>query len=406
MSSDLLISARAISKIYSSAKSPIKILADALFGTELSSGEEFIVLKNIDLDVYKGETLGIMGRNGAGKSTLLAIIGGVIEPTSGFVHRSGKIATLLGLTAGFNPNFTGRENAYLFCTIQGLSKLEAKNQMDNIEKFSGLGRYFDMPLHTYSSGMQSRLAFSCAVHVNADLIIIDETLAVGDANFRLKCYERINFMKNSGQTFLLVSHNPNLIANFCTRAIVLEGGEKVFDGSTFESIEVYKKLRTDISETPKKLSPLKINKSSEADTNTVISLENLTIDNVTEGDQKLFVIKGELVAREELENIKISFSLRDTSGIVLCSYLAEKSDFLITNIHPKKSLTIEFKFFDYFLPGRYFVTFGINQAFADLNKQLALLQNIIYFDVEGDSVMGGIADFGMKVSEIDESTCS
>ena len=186
-----------------------------------------------------------MGRNGAGKTTLLGILGNVIEPTEGTVERFGRIATLLGLTAGFNPNFTGRENAYLFCSIQGLSRRQTDERITNIEAFADLGRYFELPLRTYSSGMQSRLAFACAVHVAADLIIIDETLAVGDANFRMKCYDRIRQMKQEGQSFLLVSHNQNLLANFCTRGIVLEGGKKVFDGVTIEAVEVYKRIRTE-----------------------------------------------------------------------------------------------------------------------------------------------------------------
>jgi ABC-type polysaccharide/polyol phosphate transport system ATPase subunit len=220
MSSDVILRARNLSKVYAGSLHPTAALRMALFNSTGSKLDQYPVLNGIDLEIRRGETVGIMGRNGAGKTTLLGILGNVIQESEGAVERFGKIATLLGLSAGFNPNFSGRENAYIFCSIQGMAKKETDLQIANIENFAALGQYFEMPLRTYSSGMQSRLAFACAVHVQADLIIIDETLAVGDANFRMKCYDRIREMKSSGQTFLLVSHSQNLVANYCTRGVV------------------------------------------------------------------------------------------------------------------------------------------------------------------------------------------
>ena len=197
MSSKVLLRATGIYKTYTGTKNPIATLNHALFGSKSDAADEYPVLNNITLEIKQGESVGIMGRNGAGKTTLLGILGNVIEATEGRVERFGQIATLLGLTAGFNPNFSGRENTYLFCSIQGLSRSQTDERIDDIESFADLDRYFELPLRTYSSGMQSRLAFACAVHVDADLIIIDETLAVGDANFRMKCYDRIRQMKES-----------------------------------------------------------------------------------------------------------------------------------------------------------------------------------------------------------------
>ncbi|PTU04023.1 ABC transporter ATP-binding protein, partial [Pseudomonas sp. HMWF031] len=238
--SHLLLEAANISKSYASSLRPLTVFFDALLKRTSKGVGGKKVLDGISLDVRSGETVGIIGRNGAGKSTLLGILGNVIEPTGGQVSRFGRIATLLGLTAGFNMSFTGRENAYLFCSIQGINKQGTDSRIASIIEFADLGEYFDQPMRTYSSGMQSRLAFACAVHVDADLIIIDETLAVGDASFRMKCYDRIREMRDAGQTFLLVTHNQNLLANFCTRAIVIEGGKKIHDGSVFDAIEVYK----------------------------------------------------------------------------------------------------------------------------------------------------------------------
>ncbi|UIJ87200.1 ABC transporter ATP-binding protein [Rhizobium leguminosarum] len=230
MSSDLLLEARGVSKSYSMSLSPRERFFEAVFGWTPDKPYH-VVLDNIDIEVRRGETLGIMGRNGAGKTTLLGILGNVIEPSSGSsITRYGTIAVLLAVGAGFNPQFTGRQNAELFCSLMGLSSVETAARMGAIIAFAELDDYFDMPLRTYSSGMMARLSFACAIHVDADIVIIDETLAVGDANFRVRCYDRIQQMQRNGQTFLLVSHSPNLVANFCTRTIVIEKGRKVFDG--------------------------------------------------------------------------------------------------------------------------------------------------------------------------------
>ena len=403
MLSNILLRAKDISKSYLNNKDSISILKHALFKTKIDAKDEFKILDNINLEIYQGETVGIMGRNGAGKTTLLGIFGNVIQPSSGEIDRFAKIATLLGLSAGFNHNFTGRENAYLFCSIQGMDEISAKSVINKIEEFADLDRYFDMPLSTYSSGMQSRLAFSCAINVNAELIIIDETLAVGDANFRMKCYERIRLMKESGQTFLLVSHNPDLVANFCTRGIVLEAGRKIFDGSTFEAVEVYKQLRTDALMIAKNKSTLKTNVSKQ--TKLEIDQADITLDGLTIIDsptaKDIGLITGQLIAKKEIENVTVNFSFRNSSGIVVCAYLAEKSGFVIKKIKPKQVVNLEFQFSKRFLPGRYFVTFGINKRVGDVTAPLLLMQNSIYFDIQGDSVMGGIADFGMKVNLIE-----
>jgi len=401
MSSRILLKAINISKSYWGNSHRIGILKHALFKAKMDTGDEFKVLENICIEIFHGETLGIMGRNGAGKTTLLGILGNVIQPTSGSVERNGKIATLLGLTAGFNHNFTGRENAYMFCSIQGISRIKADSVISKIEEFADLGRYFDAPLNTYSSGMQARLAFSCAIHVEADLIIIDETLAVGDANFRMKCYERIRSMKDDGQSFLLVSHNPDLVANFCTRAIVLEGGAKVFDGSTFEAVEVYKQLRTDVLKKPAHQGiQLKVENSKNLPIENDVSLENIIIIDPDPENNDVVIIRAELKAKINLDNLTVNFSLRNSSGIVVCSYLAEKSGFLISKIFANQKIKLEFKFLRRFLPGKYFVTFGISQNIGDVIKPVNLMQNVLSFDIQGESFMGGIADFGMQISVI------
>lgn len=398
-SSQILLKAVNLSKQYSLSNKPFDVLKKALFGVEFKASENHQVLKSISLEIRKGETLGIMGRNGAGKTTLLSILGNVIQPTSGHVESYCKVATLLGLTAGFNPNFTGRENAYLFCSIQGISRHDAELRMPFIQNFADIGKHFDLPINTYSSGMQARLAFSCAVHVDAELIIIDETLAVGDAGFRIKCYEKIDEMKANGQTFVLVSHNPNLVANFCSRAIIIESGEKVFDGSTFEAIEQYKILRA--SDTAKK----KTSTNRETSKNLIESTEEIIISNITleeihDDSEPSYIIHLVLSSKVDLKNMTLNFSIRDTSGIAFCAFDGASAKSTI-DINANTSQLVKMRFLRRMLPGRYYITFGVHQVIGDISKLLLLKQNAISFDVIGSSAMSGIADLGMQLEFVE-----
>src|SRR5256885_16493087 len=181
MSSDLLISARSIHKAFPLYTAAPRLFWKTLLGVRHATSDEIEVLHGIDLDVRRGETVGVMGRNGAGKTTLLPILSGIAQPSSGTLTKQGKVAALLALTASFHPNLTGRKNAQLFCSLQGIHGEAQLEKIARIEAFAGVGDYFDMPLRTYSSGMQARVAFAGAVHVDADVIVIDETLAGGGA---------------------------------------------------------------------------------------------------------------------------------------------------------------------------------------------------------------------------------
>lgn len=399
MSSDVLLIARDLTKVYTGAQNPLATLRQALFGKSSKKVDEYPVLHGIDLEIRRGQTVGIMGRNGAGKTTLLGILGGVIQPTSGNVERFGRIATLLGLTAGFNANFTGRENAYLFCSMQGISRVETDKRIGAIGAFADLGRYFDQPLRTYSSGMQARLAFSCAIHVDCDLIIIDETLAVGDANFRMKCYDRIRHMKESGQTFLLVSHNQNMVANFCTRGIILEGGHKVFDGPTFNAVEVYKKLRTEsLAESDEVKSRFLSGKADHLNGKSKIS-EEVVLKNfelVEQKSKKEFLLKFKILSKVDLENIAINFGVTSSNGVTVCSLDGIKSGYLMSIVKAKNVMECVLRFDNNLLPGKYYVSSQINQLIGDVTKPLALYQNFLSFDIPGSDGMGGFANLNMR----------
>ncbi len=202
-------------------------------------GEQFTVLKDIDLDVYQGEFLGIMGRNGSGKSTLLKILAGVYEPTSGSVKVQGKVVPFLELGVGFNPQLTGKENVFLNGIILGMSKDFLKKKYDEIVAFAELEKFMDMPLKNYSSGMQVRLAFSIAIMADADIYILDEVLAVGDVEFQKKCFDVFRNYKEQKKTVILVTHAAGSVEEFCTRAVFLKDGVFQVQGSVDEVIEAY-----------------------------------------------------------------------------------------------------------------------------------------------------------------------
>jgi len=398
MSSDLLLIARDLTKVYTGAQNPLATLRQALFGKSSKKVAEYPVLHGIDLEIRRGETVGIMGRNGAGKTTLLGILGNVIQPTSGNVERFGRIATLLGLTAGFNANFSGRENAYLFCSMQGISRAETDKRIGDIEAFADLGRYFDQPLRTYSSGMQARLAFSCAIHVDCDLIIIDETLAVGDANFRMKCYDRIRHMKESGQTFLLVSHNQNMVANFCTRGVILEGGQKVFDGPTFEAVETYKRIRTEaMGEDDFDGKLTRGSKSGNTLSNDVV-LRDFLLSEREVSCRYFKVITACLVAKRDVEHATLNFGLRNQHGITVCALDGSRAGICLDYLRADEVVSVEMLFERRLLPGRYFASCIVHELRGDITIPLSLYQNFAHFDVSGSDAISGIADLDMHIN--------
>ena len=200
------------------------------------------ILKNIDLDIYKGETVALIGTNGSGKSTLLKLMTKIIYPTKGKITTNGKLTSLLELGAGFHPDFTGRENIYFNASIFGLTRSEIEKRIDDIIEFSELGDLIDTPVRTYSSGMYMRLAFSVAINVDADILLIDEILAVGDQHFQDKCFAKLQELKNSSKTIVIVSHSLDSVKKLCNRAVWIYEGKVRLDGKTDKVIEEYLKV--------------------------------------------------------------------------------------------------------------------------------------------------------------------
>lgn len=250
MSSEVVISVRDISKHYLMFERPehrllqmiVPRLQRAAGRSQRQYFKDFAALEGISFDVHRGETIGIIGRNGSGKSTLLQIICGTLQPSSGSLEVRGRIAALLELGAGFNPEFTGRENVFMNAAILGLSRSEIDARFDDIAAFADIGPFIDQPVKTYSSGMYVRLAFAVAINVEPDILIVDEALSVGDEAFQRKCFARIEEIQDRGGTILFVSHGAQTIVQLCNRAMIIDGGEMILEGHPKNVVSQYQRL--------------------------------------------------------------------------------------------------------------------------------------------------------------------
>lgn len=237
-----VISLRGIGKKYRIFPSRQDHLKEVLSLGRIKRSHDFWALEDVNLDVEPGTTLGILGRNGAGKSTLLKIISGVLQPTTGTVGVSGRLVPLLGVGAGFNPEFTGRDNVMLNGLLLGMERKEVMERFDEVEAFADIGEFMDQPVRTYSSGMRSRLGFAVAVNVQPDILVVDETLSVGDAVFKQMGLQRMRELRDSGTTILFVSHSLGMVRSFCSEAILLHKGKMIASGEAGETLDRYEAL--------------------------------------------------------------------------------------------------------------------------------------------------------------------
>jgi len=239
---DIAISLKNVSKYYKLYNSPQDRLKEALSFSDKEYHKKFYATKNLDLEIKKGEILGIVGKNGSGKSTLLKLITSVLTPDEGAINVNGKISALLELGSGFNPEFTGMQNIFFYGTILGFSKKEMEAKLDDIIAFADIGEFIHQPIKTYSSGMKARLGFAVAVHIDPEILILDEVLAVGDELFKRKSYAKMEEFFKAGKTILYVSHSVNSINQLCSRAILLDKGRIVFEGEPKVVTAYYQKL--------------------------------------------------------------------------------------------------------------------------------------------------------------------
>lgn len=238
----IAIQVKEIEKAYKLYDKPSDRLKEALGISGRKRYKEHYALKGVDMTIYQGETVGIIGTNGSGKSTILKIITGVLNPTKGAVEVNGRISALLELGAGFNMEYNGIENVYLNGTMIGFSKKEIDERMDQILEFADIGDYVYQPVKTYSSGMFVRLAFAVAINIDPEILIVDEALSVGDVFFQAKCYHKFEEFKKMGKTIVFVSHDLSSISKYCDRVMLLNQGIKLGEGSPKEMIDAYKQV--------------------------------------------------------------------------------------------------------------------------------------------------------------------
>jgi ABC-type polysaccharide/polyol phosphate transport system ATPase subunit len=258
MSSEVVIIVNSLSKSYQIYDQPRDRLkqfilprARRLFGLPPKNYcRDFWALKDISFEVRRGETIGVLGRNGSGKSTLLQMISGTLTPSAGEIAIGGKITALLELGAGFNPEFSGRENVFLNAAIFGLTRDQIEKRFEEIAEFADIGEFIEQPVKTYSSGMYARLAFAVATSLDPEILVVDEILAVGDVFFQARCMRKLDEFRERGGTVFFVTHDTYAVERICTRAIVLDKGCKVFEGATADAVNVYYKMSREEPITP------------------------------------------------------------------------------------------------------------------------------------------------------------
>ncbi|QDT63296.1 ABC transporter ATP-binding protein [Calycomorphotria hydatis] len=287
---------------------------DSGSGNEEQTADTLWALKDVSFQISTGEVVGVIGRNGAGKSTLLKLLSRITDPTAGRARIHGRVSSLLEVGTGFHPELTGRENVYLNGTILGMTKREIDRKFDEIVDFSGVERFLDTPVKRYSSGMRVRLAFSVAAHLEPEILIIDEVLAVGDAEFQSKCIGKMQSVAGGGRTVLFVSHNMAAVTALCSRTVVLNNGKVAFDGSCTEGIDYY--LSSNPSENPRREFPVegdrvtledfRITSSQGLDTTHISFRETHTINLVVDLKEKLKNTHLLLTLWRRKDNIRVS----------------------------------------------------------------------------------------------------
>jgi ABC-type polysaccharide/polyol phosphate transport system ATPase subunit len=292
-------------------------LKDLVVARSRTRGHDVVALSSVSFHVEPGSAVGLVGRNGSGKTTLLRLLSGIIKPSSGVVEVGGRVGSLLELGAGFHPDLTGRENVFLNGSIHGLKRAYIREQLDEIIAFAGLEEFIDLPVRTYSSGMYMRLGFAIAVHIDADLLLLDEVFAVGDEQFQRKCFGKIFEFKQRGGTIVFVSHDASAVERLCDRAVLLRQGRVEFDGPTHDAIVRYRRQLAAEHDPEERAAGLKEWGTGDARVEDVMLLG-------ADGEVRTQFLAGEpltlrlrVVAEQSVAAPQLSYELRDSSGLLL-----------------------------------------------------------------------------------------
>lgn len=309
--------------------------------------QEFWALRDVSFQIKEGEVVGIIGPNGAGKSTILKLLSGIMNPNKGDVKIRGRLSALIEVAAGFHADLTGRENIYLNGTIMGMTRKEIDSKFDEIVEFSGLAEFIDTPVKRYSSGMFSRLGFSVAAHMDPDVLLVDEVLAVGDIAFQAKCVQKMRELLSSGVTIILVSHNLSLVQALCKRAILLDKGEIQKEGSPAEVIPYYENIvyKQTEEELKKKASHadyrVKIKQESKVRISDVLLYDGNSEQKASFNIQEPISIKIEYEANEKIDAPTFSLEIIRSDGVLCCFSDSRNNGLKINSIEGKGSIKVD-----------------------------------------------------------------
>jgi len=420
MSSDsLAISVRNLSKCFHLYDKPRdRLLQMGSFGRR-QYYREFWALRDLSFDVQRGETVGIIGRNGSGKSTLLQMICGTLTPTSGEIVTNGRIAALLELGAGFNPEFTGRENVYLNASILGLTRRETDERFDDIAAFADIGSFIDQPVKVYSSGMYVRLAFAVAINATPDLLIVDEALAVGDARFQYKCMRRIKDIQNAGAAVLFVSHDVGSVRTLCQRAVWLDKGSLRMAGEVSHVTSKYAEFiyqdengseppaqalaseaRQAASEDEMAGMPLAMHLDEKPASHwgTQTGLITHAAVHTAAGQRKDIFDWGESLcvkivfrrpAGVDLGSVGVAFSIKNEKGVDLLVASTQENGPLRVS-HDNSLVHVEFSFVNYLTPGKFLLVAALEDANSAGASYFEYFEGTHYFSVISSKKLMGL----------------
>jgi len=440
MDTNIAISVHDVAKKFRLFSSPKERLIEALHPFRKQYHHEFWALRGVSFDVRRGEIVGILGRNGSGKSTLLQIICSVMQATRGEVKVNGRISALLELGAGFNPEFTGRENVILNGAIMGIPRSEMLRRLPEIEGFADIGEFFDQPVKTYSSGMYVRVAFAAAIHVDPEILIVDEALSVGDSRFQHRCYQKIRDFMEQGKTILVVSHNTDTLLRICDRGIVIEAGELKHIGPISDAVDCYHDLLFGNHAKKADHVPDGGSNASHAENRAGVlpAIGSLSLgdhDRISEkacynshetrlGNGAVKIVDFDLIVdgeinpheisahggvellvkvffNENLENVSFGFAIVATDGAYISGTNSEMMGRPYLSAKAGSCLVVRIKWKSHFVGGEYFLNIGCHQivdgekSFLDVRRSVAKLK---FADTPG---VYGFVDVEMEAEVMD-----
>jgi len=355
------------------SRKPRSTLVGKVTESRLQAADHIWALRDVSFEVNAGEVLGIIGRNGAGKSTLLKILSRITKPTNGRVEMCGRVASLLEVGTGFHPELTGRENVYMNGTVLGMTRKEIDREFDSIIDFSGVEAFIDTPVKRYSSGMTVRLGFAVAAHMSPEILIIDEVLAVGDAEFQKRCIGKMDDVAKSGRTVLFVSHNMASIRQLAQRSIVIHEGQVVFDGETETALDRYLGHSVEVSSNPGAIERMK--RLDWAGDRSVEFVEARFIRGPTESFSQPMSIQLKIRARVKSEKMRIGMTIYLADGSPVGSAFTEKLEVLMEGEESIAEYEIDS---ESLTPGHYWFRFGL---LNERNQVTDLIDEVLHFEI-------------------------